>query len=57
MTDHKNMYSISAFLAGAFIGASIALILAPQTGAQLRRAIRNSADKAREEFVEAWETA
>jgi gas vesicle protein len=51
----------SAFLAGAFIGAGLALLLAPQTGADLRGILRNYASKAKDEFAErgreAWDTA
>ncbi len=40
----------SAFFAGALIGAGIALILAPQTGAQLRRSLRDYASDATSEL-------
>lgn len=51
----------SAFLAGAFIGAGIALLFAPQTGSELRGVLRNYANKTRDDVVErgreAWDTA
>ncbi|WP_447980010.1 YtxH domain-containing protein [Candidatus Nitrospira bockiana] len=51
----------SAFLAGAFIGAGIALLFAPQTGSELRGMLRSYANRAKDEVVErgreAWDTA
>lgn len=51
----------SAFIAGAFIGAGIALLFAPQTGSELRGVLRNYASKTREDVMErgreAWDTA
>ena len=41
-----------AFLAGAIIGAGAALLLAPQTGAETRRLLKNYAEKAEEEALE-----
>ncbi|TLY45262.1 MAG: YtxH domain-containing protein [Nitrospirae bacterium] len=41
-----------AFLAGAIIGAGAALLLAPQTGAETRRLLRDYAEKAEEEIRE-----
>ena len=60
--DYENDYTgWSAFVAGAFIGAGVALLLAPQTGSELRRMLRSYASRAREEVVdrgrEAWDTA
>ncbi len=57
-----NEYSaMPAFLAGALIGAGIALLLAPQTGAELRGLLRNYGSSVRDELYErgqeAWETA
>lgn len=52
---------MSAFLAGAFIGAGIALLFAPQTGSELRGVLRNYASKTRDDMMErgreAWDTA
>ncbi len=54
----------SAFLAGAFIGAGIALLVAPQSGSELRTSLRDYASRAKDEFDEAteqgraaWDTA
>jgi len=41
-----------AFLTGAIIGAGAALLLAPQTGAETRRLLRDYAEKAEEEIRE-----
>jgi len=41
-----------AFLAGAILGAGAALLLAPQTGAETRRLLRDYAEKAEEEIRE-----
>jgi gas vesicle protein len=53
--------AMPAFLAGALIGAGIALLLAPQTGAELRGMLRNYGYRARDEAYErgreAWDTA
>lgn len=45
----------SAFMAGAFIGAGIALLLAPQSGTELRSTLRDYASKAKDELDEAAE--
>jgi osmotically-inducible protein OsmY len=51
----------SAFVAGAFMGAAIALLFAPQSGNQLRGIMRNYASRAKDEALEqgkaAWDTA
>lgn len=51
----------SAFVAGAFIGAGVALLLAPQTGSELRGILRSYASRAKDEMAdrgrEAWDTA
>ena len=51
----------SAFLAGAFIGAGLALLFAPQTGSELRGVLRNYASRAKDDMMEkgreAWDTA
>ena len=51
----------SAFLAGAFIGAGLALLFAPQTGTELRGILRNYASRAKDDVMdrgrEAWDTA
>ncbi|HMU54102.1 MAG TPA: YtxH domain-containing protein [Nitrospira sp.] len=51
----------SAFIAGALIGAGVALLFAPQTGSELRGMLRNYASRAKDEAMErgraAWDTA
>ena len=51
----------SAFIAGALIGAGVALLFAPQTGTELRGMLRSYASRARDEAYErgraAWDTA
>ena len=54
----------SAFLAGAFIGAGVALLVAPQSGSELRTSLRDYASRAKDELDEAteqgraaWDTA
>lgn len=41
-----------AFLAGAIIGVGAALLLAPQSGAETRKLLKNYAEKAEEEVRE-----
>ncbi len=41
-----------AFLAGAIIGVGAALLLAPQSGAETRKLLKNYAEKAEEEALE-----
>lgn len=59
--EEKDYSALSAFLAGAFIGAGIALILAPQSGAELRGTIRSYATRTKDQVMEkgqeAWDTA
>ena len=45
----------SAFIAGAFIGAGVALLLAPQSGSELRSSLREYASRAKDELDEATE--
>jgi len=51
----------SAFVAGALIGAGVALLFAPQTGTELRGMLRSYASRAKNEAVErgkaAWDQA
>jgi gas vesicle protein len=60
--DYESDYTRwSAFVPGAFLGACVALLLAPQTGSQLRGTIRRYASRATDEVAErgreAWDTA
>lgn len=51
----------SAFMAGALIGAGVALLFAPQPGSELRGMLRNYANRAKDDLIdkgqEAWDTA
>jgi gas vesicle protein len=51
----------SAFMAGALIGAGVALLFAPQTGTELRGMLRSYASRAKDEAMDrgkaAWDTA
>jgi gas vesicle protein len=51
----------SAFLAGALIGAGVALLFAPQQGSELRSRLRDYANRAKDDLMdkgqEAWDTA
>jgi gas vesicle protein len=49
-----NDYSVgtAAFLAGALIGAGVALLLAPQSGAETRGMLRDYAGRAKDELRE-----
>ena len=42
----------SAFLAGALIGGGVALLLAPQSGTELRGMLSNYANRAKEDLLE-----
>lgn len=52
---------LTTFLAGALVGAGIALMFAPQPGSQLRGTLRSYANRAKDDLVEkgqeAWDTA
>jgi len=54
-------HKVSAFVAGALIGAGVALLFAPQTGTELRGMLRNYASRAKDEAWErgrsAWDSA
>lgn len=51
----------SAFMAGALIGAGVALLFAPQPGSELRGMLRSYANRAKDDLLEkgqeAWDTA
>jgi gas vesicle protein len=59
--DEEDSMGWSAFLAGALIGAGVALLLAPQPGTELRGMLRSYASRARDEAMErgraAWDQA
>ena len=54
-TDDSSNSNWSAFMAGALIGAGVALLLAPQSGNELRSTLRDYASKAKDELDEATE--
>ncbi len=51
----------STFMAGALIGAGVALLFAPQPGSELRGMLRNYANRAKDDLIEkgqeAWDSA
>jgi len=49
--------NFSAFIAGALLGAGVALLLAPQSGSQMRGLLRDYASRAKEELDHAIEQA
>jgi gas vesicle protein len=49
--------TMGAFLAGAFLGAGVALVVAPKTGVQMRKRLRNYAEDAADQVTEAWDSA
>jgi len=57
LSDEK----VIAFVAGALIGAGVALLFAPQHGTELRGRLRNYANRAKDDLFEkgqeAWDTA
>lgn len=52
-SDRPESDNLSAFLVGALFGAGVALLFAPQSGAQMRRLLRDYAARAKDEFDEA----
>jgi len=59
--DHQNeatgQMGGCAFMAGALIGGAVALLLAPQAGAELRGMLSNYASRAKENVLERAEEA
>lgn len=59
--DHAEAAGWSTFLAGALIGAGVALLFAPQRGTELRGRLRDYADRAKDELIKqgrgVWDTA
>jgi gas vesicle protein len=59
--DKDEFARVFYFLAGAFVGAGVALLVAPQSGAKLRRMLQRYAYEAGGELIEkgreAWDTA
>jgi gas vesicle protein len=56
-TDRNGFGITGALLAGAVIGGGAAMLMAPQTGPQLRRRIWRYADKTRDELTKTWGSA
>jgi len=52
-SDRFEAVHLAGFFVGALVGAGIALLFAPQAGAQLRGLLRDSAACAKDEFNEA----
>lgn len=51
--DRYESGNLSAFITGALVGAGIALLCAPQSGAQMRGLLRDYAARAKDELDEA----
>ena len=51
-SDRSESGSLAGFFVGALVGAGIALLFAPQAGAQLRGFLRDSAARAKDELDE-----
>jgi gas vesicle protein len=54
-SDRHESGTVSAFLAGALVGAGVALLFAPQAGSQLRGLLRDYAARAQDELGDAVE--
>jgi gas vesicle protein len=55
-SSHKHESgTLSAFIAGALVGAGIALLLTPNSGSQMRGLLRDYASRAKDELDEAVE--
>ncbi|MCU0287899.1 MAG: YtxH domain-containing protein [Acidobacteria bacterium] len=55
MGESKNGTSFLWFLAGAVIGAGVALLYAPQSGVETRRKIKDASSKVAEDIREKYE--
>ena len=60
-SSNEGSKEVLAFLAGALIGAGVAMLLAPQQGSELRGRLRDYANRAKDDLLdmgqEAWDTA
>jgi gas vesicle protein len=63
-SDQHESGNLSVFIAGALVGAGIALLFAPQSGSQMRGFLRDYAARAKDELDDvidrgndAWESA
>ena len=52
-SDRSESVNLAGFFVGALVGAGIALLFAPQAGAQLRGLLRDTGAYAKDEFNEA----
>jgi gas vesicle protein len=52
-SDRYESGNLSSFIAGALVGAGIALLFAPQSGSQMRGLLRDYAARAKDELDEA----
>jgi gas vesicle protein len=52
-SDRHESGNLSVFIAGALVGAGVALLFAPQSGAQMRGLLRDYAARAKDELDEA----
>ncbi len=50
MEDRCGVNFILGVFVGAFVGASVAILLAPQSGAETRTQLKDSAEKVRDKF-------
>ena len=59
--SNEGSREVIAFVAGALIGAGVAMLLAPQQGTELRGRLRDYANRAKDDLLdmgqEAWDTA
>jgi gas vesicle protein len=53
--DYSAVSFVSGLFLGAAIGASVALLLAPQSGRRTRRALARSVEDVTDTAVERWE--
>lgn len=63
-SDRHESGNLSAFIAGALVGAGVALLFAPRSGSQMRGLLRDYAARAKDELddavdrgTEAWDSA
>jgi gas vesicle protein len=54
-SDRHESGTVSAFITGALIGAGVALLFAPQAGAQMRARLRDYAARGNDELDDAVE--
>ena len=64
LSDNRESGNLSMFIAGALVGAGVALLFAPQSGSQMRGLLRDYAARAKDELddvvdrgADAWDSA